>query len=116
MYREINIGDKTVPMLGLASVDIYYKRVFHEDPLSIMTGKDHSDGEKTSIAFGMGFIMAKMAEMKDRKKMLSLTFEDYLEWLEQFDYGDFVAAAADIITVYYSQKSPSVSEKNVERQ
>lgn len=115
MYREITIGDKSVPMLSLASVDVYYKRVFRVDPLSIMTGET-DNGQKTGIAFGMGFIMAKMAELKDRKKMQALSHDDYLDWIEQFEYGDYVAAAADIIALYYGQKSPSVQEKNAEGQ
>ena len=58
MYRVVKIGETDVPMLALASVDVYYKRMFKEDPLSIMTSKNADEGEKTRIAFGMGFIMA----------------------------------------------------------
>lgn len=112
MYRVVKIGDKEVPMLGVASVDIYYKRIFREDPLSIMTSKKTDDGEKTRVAFGVGFVMAKLAELKDRKAVMALTFEDYLEWLEQFSYGDYVGAAADIISIYYGQKAPTSKEKN----
>lgn len=115
MYREIKIGDKEVPMLALASVDVYYKRIFREDPLSIMTRKDTDDGTKSRIAFNMGFVMAKFAELHDRKKMLQLTEDNYLEWLEQFDYGDYIAASADILALYYSQKAGSITEKNAVR-
>lgn len=114
MYRVIKIGDVEVPMLGVASVDVYYKRIFREDPLSIMTS-EADNGKKTAIAFGMGFVMAKLAETKDRKQMLQLTEADYLEWLEQFDYGDYVAAAAEIIGVYYGQKISTVNEKKEDR-
>lgn len=110
MYRVVNIGDKEVPMLAMASVDIYYRRVFHEDPLSIMTSKV-DDGVKTRVAFGMAFIMAKFAECRDRKAMLHLTEDQYIEWLEQFDYGDFIAAAPEIIGVYYGQKLVGAQEK-----
>jgi len=112
MYKAIKIGDKEVPMLSVASVDIYYKRIFREDPLSIMTSKTADDGEKTRVAFGMGFIMAKVAELKDRKEIMALTFDDYIEWLDQFSYGDYVGAAAEIIAVYYGQKVPTAKEKN----
>lgn len=111
MYRVVKIGDKEVPMLAMASVDIYYKRVFHEDPLSIMTNASIPDGEKTRVAFGMAYIMAKFAECRDRKAMLRLTEDDYLEWLEQFEYGDFVAAAAEVLGVYYGQKIVGAKEK-----
>lgn len=114
MFKNITIGDKDVPMLALASVDIYYKKVFHEDPLAIMTS-DADNGTKSRVAFGMGFIMAKFAELHDRKKMLQLSEDDYLDWLEQFEYGDYVQAAAEILGLYYSQKAPTVAEKNAGR-
>lgn len=112
MYRVVTIGDKEVPMLALASVDVYYKRLFREDPLSTMTRKEAEDGDKTRIAFGMGFIMAKYAEAQDRKKMMSLTNDEYLDWLDQFDYGDFLEAVPDILSLYYGQKIPKATEKN----
>lgn len=112
MYRVVNIGAKEVPMLALASVDVYYKRLFKEDPLSVMASKA-SEGEKSRIAFGMGFIMAKFAETQDRKKMMSLTYEEYLDWLDGFLYGDFIEAVPDILALYYGQKLPTATEKNV---
>ena len=111
-YKVITIGDKDVPMLALASVDVYYKKIFREDPLAIMTS-DADNGAKSRIAFNMGFVMAKFAELHDRKKMLQLSEDDYLDWLEQFDYGDYVQAAAEILALYYSQKVITAKEKNV---
>lgn len=112
MYRVVKIGETDVPMLALASVDVYYKRMFKEDPLSIMTSKSADEGEKTRIAFGMGFIMAKYAENQDRKKMMALTYDEYLEWLDKFIYGDFIEAVPDILGLYYGQKLPTAKEKN----
>ena len=37
MFKVVKIGDKEVPMMAMASTDIYYKRVFGEDPLKIVT-------------------------------------------------------------------------------
>ena len=111
MYREIEIGDKKVPMLALASVDVYYKKIFREDPLAVMTS-DADNATKSRIAFNMGFVMAKFAELHDRKKMLQLTEDNYLEWLEQFEYGDYIKATGDILLLYYSQKSGTATEKN----
>ena len=112
MYKVIKIGEKDVPMLSVASSDVYYNRLFREIPLSIMTDKKSDNGQKTSLAFGMGFIMAKFAETKDRKAMLQLSFDDYLDWLEQFSYGDYIKAAPEILMLYYGQKAPTVKEKN----
>ena len=115
MYGVVKIGDKEVPMLATASVDIYYKRVFREDPLSVMTSKTADDGTKTRVAFGMGFIMAKFAELKDRRRMMELNEDAYIEWLDQFDYGDFVSATSDIIGIYYGQRFSTAKEKKETR-
>ena len=112
MYKVIKIGEKDVPMLSVASSDVYYNRLFRENPLSVMTDKKADNGQKTNLAFGMGFIMAKFAETKDRKVMLQLSFDDYLDWLEQFSYGDYIEAAPEILMLYYGQKAPTVTEKN----
>lgn len=112
MYKVIKIGEKDVPMLSVASSDVYYNRLFRENPLSVMTDKKSDNGQKTKLAFGMGFIMAKFAETKDRKAMLQLSFDDYLDWLEQFSYGDYIEATPEILMLYYGQKAPTVTEKN----
>lgn len=112
MYRVVNIGAKEVPMLAVASVDDYYKTLFRDDPLNVLTSKSSGDGDKTRLAFGMGFIMAKKAEMLPRNKMKSLTYDEYLDWLDQFAYGDFLAAVPEILKVYTEQKKPTVPEKN----
>lgn len=112
MYKVIKIGEKDVPMLSVASSDVYYNRLFHENPLSVMGDKKADNGQKTKLAFGMGFIMAKFAETKDRKVMLQLSFDDYLDWLEQFSYGDYIEAVPEILMLYYGQKAPTVTEKN----
>lgn len=111
-YKVITIGDQEVPMMALASVDVYFKKVFREDPLALLGSAGDNDAAKAAITFPMGFIMAKFAELKDRKKMLQLTEDEYLDWLEQFEYGDYVAAAPQMLELYYSQKKITVKEKN----
>lgn len=111
-YKVITIGDKEVPMMALASVDYYFKKVFHEDPLALLGAVENNDAGKAAITFPMGFIMAKFAELHDRKKMLQLTEDNYVEWLEQFEYGDYVAAAGDMLELYYTQKKITATEKN----
>ena len=59
MYKVVKIGDKEVPMLAMASSGIYYKRLFGEDPLKVVTAQN--DGDSTTLRFLMGFILAKQA-------------------------------------------------------
>ena len=33
MYNLVKIGEKTVPMMSMASTDLYYRNIFHEDAI-----------------------------------------------------------------------------------
>lgn len=113
MYREIKIGDKTVPMLAMASVNVYYKRVFGEDPLIKQGGKEEmSAGEAIDLYIGMGFIMAKMAE-GNREQMKKLNEDQFLDWLDSFDNADMLEAVPEISALYNGQGVPN-SEKKTE--
>lgn len=109
MYKIVKIGDKEVPMMAMASSDVYYKRVFGEDPLKIVTAQN--TGDSTGLLFQMGFILAKQAELRDRKKMMALTVNDYVDWLDQFEYSDYLESLDKIATVYYGNKAISSQEK-----
>ena len=109
MFKVVKIGDKEVPMMAMASTDIYYKRVFGEDPLKIVT--EQGTGESTGLLYNMGFILAKQAELRDRKKMMSLTMDNFVEWLDGFEYSDYIEALSEIAVVYYGNKAISSQEK-----
>lgn len=102
MYNLIKIGTKDVPMLSMASVDVYYKNVFHEDPLKVQT---EAQGPNEAITFytKMAFIMAKFAECRDRKEMAKLNEDSYIEWLDQFDRLELMTALEGIQATYDGQ-------------
>ena len=103
MFNVIKIGEKDVPMLAMASVDLYYKQIFREDPVKVQTRKDFDEGDLINFVGRMGFVMAKFAELKSRKEMLKLNEDAYLEWLEQFERNDYLNALADIRATYEGQ-------------
>lgn len=111
MFREVKIGDKSVPMLAMASANIYYKRVFGRDAI-VAQADAATDGERIAFYGEMGFIMAQMAKAKgDRKALLALNEERYIEWLEQFDASAYNAAIAKIAMVYEGQLSTDSEAK-----
>lgn len=115
MYQVIKVGAKDVPMLSMASVDVYYRQIFHKDAIKIQSSKEFDEGDLINFVCEMGFVMAKFAELKDRKEMAKLTEENYLDWLDQFDRAEFIAALPDMRMVYEGQQiTHSDSKKNGE--
>lgn len=111
MYRVINIGEKPVPMLSMASANLYYKRVFHEDPLVLMNDELPA---ADYIRFGMqmGYIMATMADAKgDRAKLNAMSEDAYAEWLDGFDNADMINASAEAAALYVGQNVPTSKGK-----
>lgn len=110
MYNVVKIGGKDVPMLSMASVDIYYRNVFHEDPLTVQTNAT-DPGEAIIFYEKMGFIMAEFAERKTKEKMRELREDDFLDWLDGFDRLDLMTALGDIQKTYDGQAVSNTDAK-----
>lgn len=111
MYRVVKIGDKEVPMLSLASVDLFYRQIFHKDAQKIQSAEDFGGVESLSFVFEIGFIMAKRAEGLTRQQMAQLTEDDFDEWLDSVDRGGIYDAVADIWAVYNGQQAATSDAK-----
>jgi hypothetical protein len=48
MFDVVKIGDKDVPMLAMASVDVFYRNIFHDDPIIAQT---RNQDEGSAILF-----------------------------------------------------------------
>ena len=113
MFNNVKIGEKTVPMLSMASVDIYYKNIFHEDPIALQTADNLEVGTMINFVSRMGFVMAKFAELKDRKEMAKLNEEAFIDWMDQFERADLTDALQDIQATYEGQNiTGSTAKKN----
>lgn len=110
MYNIVKIGEKDVPMLSMASVDIYYRNIFREDPIKLQSTME-DDGDLVNLMYKMGFVMAKFAELKDRKEMAKLTEGDYLDWLDGFERTDYLNALLDVRLTYEGQTLASADAK-----
>ena len=110
MYNIVKIGEKDVPMLSMASVDIYYRNIFHEDAFKTQVeAKDEADS--VNFILQMGFVMAKFAELKDRKEMNKLNEDSFLEWLDQFERTDLLNALVDVQKTYEGQSVTAAEAK-----
>lgn len=111
MYQIVQIGDKEIPMLAMASCDLYYRQIFGDDPIRIQAGKDVSEGDMIELLERMGFVMAKFAELRSRKDMLKLGEDAFLDWMDQFERADYLNALGDIRLVYEGEKITTSKEK-----
>ena len=84
MYGVITIGEREVPMLSMASCDLYYKNVFGQDPIRLQAKEDFGVADMVELFTRMGFIMAKYNELKSRKEMLKLNEDAFYDWMDQF--------------------------------
>ena len=116
MYGEVKIGEKEITMMAMASTDYYYKNAFGEDPLTIMTQPDLEVSKMIDVVTKLGFIMAKFAELKQRKEMLKLNEDAYYEWLDGFQREDLVNddVLVAIQDVYQGNTQTTSEAKNQE--
>lgn len=98
MYREINIGEKSVLMKATAATALRYRHVFGQDLLTEMQKVGEDGGLGMSALQQLAFIMASAADPK--VDMRKLNDEEYIDWLDNFEPLDFAAAAEDIIDLY----------------
>ena len=117
MYKEVKIGDKTVPMLSMASVDLYYRNTFGEDPIKLQTSERDS-GDMINFVVRMGFIMAEFAVRKSRKEMLKLNEEAFYDWMDQFPREDLydMDKLIEIHDVYEGNMTSTSTSKKEEDQ
>ena len=101
MYREIKIGEMSIPMLANGATPIRYRMVFGKDLMSEFNQIQEDTGKASTSLSELAFIMAKAAEaFNEKKAMTTLNQESYVEWLEQFEPLDLVLAAEDIVNLY----------------
>ena len=115
MIATITLGNEKVKLLSNAVTAIHYKQVFHKDLLVMMlvdapNGK-MNDAEAVEMAQEMCYIMAMQAEKKQ------MSYEGYLEWLEDRSQIDLINKSFDIIDVFKEQQvGLSESKKKEEQQ
>lgn len=108
LFNKVKIGDQEILVCSSASINIIYWNIFHEDFLMQMAKED---GAPMQSFMKMAFVMAKMGELCDRRKVNKLTVEDYADWIEQFANGDLLNALPDIQAAYMSSAVTAVNSK-----
>ena len=112
MYKIINIGEEKVALLAKASTNMYYKQIFHEDPIELQSNEDAGNADRIDFTQRLTFIMCKQAEAQAavtagtstsiRDFMQTVTEDDYIDWLDLYDFMDLQDSLAEAMAVYTS--------------
>lgn len=101
MYREIKVGEKSIPMLANGATPIRFRMVFGKDIMTEFSKVKEDTGVATTSIAELAFIMAKAAEAQGEKKPMStLNIDSFIDWMEQFEPMDLVLAADEIVDLY----------------
>lgn len=107
MTADITIGGKPIKLCGNAATAIRYKAIFHRDLLMSFKGMSADDFD-ADIIKELAFVMAEQAQGADFKQV---TFEDFVDWISQFEENDLLETAADIINVWIVNTKSSATAK-----
>ena len=107
MFKEIKIGEQTIPMIANGATPIRYRQLFHKDIITKMNGGTNAD-DAVEMASELAFVMAKSAEKAD---MSTLNMDDYYEWLEQCEALELLRNAGSIITLYAGNRATTSEVK-----
>ena len=108
MRGTIIFGEKPVELVANGATPVLYKRVFRRDFLNSANKADDMD-----IYVELAFVMAKQAEKPLSELINSLKYEDYLEWIQDFEAMAIIEKVADIFALYQGQTTQtSKSKKN----
>lgn len=118
MYREIKVGDSTIPMLANGATPIRYRMVFGKDIISEFQRAGNDAGIVSESISELAFIMNKAAEAQNEgKPMTNLNEDSFIEWLEQFGTLDVTMAAEEIIDLFMNnEKTTSEVKKKAKGQ
>lgn len=107
MYKTFILGDKEVAACANAALPYRYKQVFRKELFNFL-GKELKTEDFTTFAGEVLFIMHSAAKKAD---MNSLSFEDYIEFMEGLGLGDLLDQAQDIVAFMYETTKRSVDPK-----
>ena len=92
------VGSVPVNFAGNAATTYRYKSLFGRDLMKAFV--EQGTNLDTDMIFELAFTMHLQAEGYKTEQFSGVTYEDYLDWMEHYDFVDLVAAAPEIIKVW----------------
>jgi len=109
MRKVIQIKEGVaLELLANASTPIRYNQLFHEDLLRSLTALTEGNGTDTvEVVNRLAYVM----RMQATGQTATMSMNDYLSWLEQFDAFDLFGKSEEIIGVYTANLRSGVTAK-----
>ncbi len=111
MRKTVKVGGEALDLLATGTTPIRYKSVFHEDIMinfSQICDEKKDGAELLDMASKLAYVMNKQA----KDEVLTMSYDDYLTWLDTYEPMDFVHAATDITNVYLGTTKTKSQPKN----
>lgn len=108
MYKEIQIGERTIGLKATASTTYRFKQVFKRDILKVMMDTSGAQQAEEDDVMRLAYIMAMSARGEDMSK---LNEDLYIGWLDQFDPMDLFIAQEDILEVFQGNRRTEETQK-----
>lgn len=108
MYKEIQIGEKTIGLKATASTTYRFKQVFKRDILKVMMDTSGAQQAEEDDVMRLAYIMAMSARGEDMSK---LNEDSYIGWLDKFDPMDLFIAQEDIMEVFQGNRKTEETQK-----
>lgn len=108
MYKEIQIGERTIGLKATASTTYRFKQVFKRDILKVMMDTSGAQQAEEDDVMRLAYIMAMSARGEDMSK---LNEDSYIGWLDQFDPMDLFIAQEDILEVFQGNRKTEETQK-----
>lgn len=110
MEKTIHIGEKVVPLRANAATPIYYRNMFRDDLLTHLGGEE--DGSvRTEVLMRLAFL-EHMQATKDSRELRKIGEDQFLDWLEGFEWADVVDAGSEAVDLWSGQSESTSEPKN----
>lgn len=120
MLKSINVGKQPLELLSNGATPIRYKLTFKNDlmvELNQMNNGKKDEAEVVDIVSRLAYIMAQQAQSQttgDKSIITKMSFDNYIEWLENFEAMDFIFASTEVINLYLGQSEGDSKPKKGE--
>lgn len=116
MNRTLKVGNRELTLESNAGTALFYKRIFRKDIIKIISGMSEDDSivDMSDLSMELCFVMSKQGEGIGISSMLSLTYDDYVEWVCSFSSDAFMNTnvITQVMEIWQSNNETTSEVKN----